>query len=246
MNQSVLCCERDQITYDDFVAIIKGQPRRRSKRIFSQGPTTSVPALPTVDEAADLEEIGPPELPSRRSYVKQRSRSMSEKGSEKWVYDDEEDRSFSAGKGILHAGREAADVHDVIADNTMSPLVVNRAVYRAHREMRLAILEASKRFEEDRARRAHARFIALEATKRSLTSSRGASLVMRRGSVPDWNVVRKDTHVKSNSSHQDLLDNASERGGRPGRTQRKKTVSDMTGLLSGPTLFDSHVSVSAE
>jgi hypothetical protein len=242
MNQSVLCCERDQITYDDFVAIIKGQPRRRPKRSFVQGPTTSVPALPTVDEAADLEEIGPPELPSRRS-------SMSEKGSEKWV-DDDEDRRFSAGKGILHAGREAADVHDVIADNTMSPLVVNRAVYRAHREMRLAILEASKRFEEDRARRAHARFIALdlalEATKSSLTSSRGASLVMRRGSKPDWNVVRKDTHVKSNSSHQDLLDNASERGGRPGRTQRKKTVSDMTGLLSGPTLFDSHVSVSAE
>lgn len=241
INQCV-CCDRDQITYDDFVAIVKGQLRRRPKRSHGQEPTTSVPVLATADEAADVEEFGTPEVPSRRFYVKQRSRSMSEKVSEKWVNDDEEDRSFSVG-GIRHAGRETADVHDVIADSTMSPIVVNRAVYRAHREMRLAILEASKRFEEDRARRAHARRIALGATNRQSYSTVSNRLVMRRGSVPEFS---RDTRVKSHSSHQDLLDDASERGGRPQRKQRKKTVSDMTGLLSGSSLCDTRIRASAQ
>ena len=236
INQCI-CCDRDQITYDDFVAIVKGQLCQRPKRSHGQEPTTSVPVLATADEAADVEEFGMPEVPSRRFYVKQRSCSMSEKVSEKWVNDDEEDRSFSVG-GIRHAGHETTDVHNVIADSTMSPIVVNRAVYRAHREMRLAILEASKRFEEDHARQAHARQIALRATNWQSYSTVSNRLVMQCRSVLEFS---RDTCVKSHSSHQDLLNDASECGGRPQHKQRKKTVSDMAGLLSGSSLCDTRI-----
>merc|ERR1711862_369397 len=40
------------------------------------------------------------------------------------------------------------ELEKVLNDDTKSPLVVNRCLYRAHRNLRLAVLEASKRFEE--------------------------------------------------------------------------------------------------
>jgi Ca2+-binding EF-hand superfamily protein len=220
-------CDRDQITYDDFVAIIKGQPSR-----------TSITDLPTVDEAADLEEGGTPDIPSRPAYKKQRSRSWGERRSDKWINYDEEAMGLS--RGILHAGREAAEVHGVIADSTMTPIAVNRSIYRAHREMRIAILEASKRFEEDRARRAEAKRIASGASNGHCPAlrrkSRRPSLVMRRGSIPDPSIgslTSASSSMTGGKSSQELLDEASERGGRPSRERRRKTVSDMTGMLYG-------------
>jgi hypothetical protein len=218
-------CDRGRIFYDDFVRIIKGQP-----------PRPSVTELPTVDEAADLGEVGIPEISSRPFFKNQRSRSWGERISDKWIESDQEDMGSSTSSGVLHAGREAAEVH-LIADSTMSPIAVNRSIYRAHREMRIAILEASKGFDEDRARRVEAKRIALGASNGHLPIiGRRASLVMRRGSGPDLisaSLLTELSGMTDVGSSQELLDHASERGGRPGLTRRKKTVSDMTGMFSG-------------
>jgi hypothetical protein len=197
--------------------------------------------LPTVDEGADLEEVGIPEMPSRSVFQIQRSRSWGERRPDKWIEYDQEDMGLSTSSGVLRTGREAAEVH-VIADSTVSPIAVNRSIYRAHREMRIAILEASKGFEEDRARRVEAKRIALGATNGHLPIiARRAGLVMRRGSGPDFisgSLLSDIIGMADVGSCQELLDHASERGGRPGRTRRKKTVSDMTGMLSGSLMLD--------
>lgn len=233
-------CEEERITYEEFRAIMKGQgpevpgiprpspglgPRRLSSRKKSRetsvGSLVSTPSLQPVDESRKLDE-GSFVTPTR-IYVRQRSHSMKERRAEKWVNYDEENESTSS---VVLAGRDSPNVAEVISDESKTPIEVNRAVYRAHREMRMAVLEASKRFEEDRARREHARKVALGLPNGS-TLHRHASLVMRRGS----SVAGTPGYIENDLGVQDDVDNASERGGRP-RTRRRKTVSDMTGMMS--------------
>jgi calcium-dependent protein kinase len=231
--------ENQHICYEDFRSIMKGQapekpgiprpspglgPRRISSRKRSgQGvtPGGSVPELPPVDESTKLDDESYYKTPDH-VYVRQRSHSMKEKRAARWVNYDDEDNSQSS---LVLAGRDSPDVVEVISDDSRTPIEVNRAVYRAHREMRMAVLEASKRFEEERARREHARKVAL-GLKNGSTLHRRASLVMKRGSVADLSMSRED------KEQEEIINNASERGGRPARSKRKKTVSDMTGMLA--------------
>jgi len=118
------------------------------------------------------------------------------------------------------------DIEKAIKDETKTALVVNRQLYRAHRQMRLAVLEASKRFEEQQ--------IAL--TKRILdeqnkTKPCGAGLTMRRGIVREMSSgsIRR-LMLQQQQQQQTAVDKANKRGGR-GRRTRKKTVSDMAGML---------------
>ena len=234
ISQCKRCCEDERITYEDFRSIMKGQapepqgiprplpglgPRRISLRKRpNELKDDSFSELPPVDESAKLEESDSAFITPHRAYERKRSNSMKEKRAAKWV-DDDDDSSQSS---LVLAGRDSPVVHDLIRDDSKTPIEVNRAVYRAHREMRMAVLEASKRFEEERARRAHERKVALGIPNGS-TLHRRPSLVMRRGSVADISAVKDD------KEHQAVLDNASQRGGRPRR--RRKTVSDMTGML---------------
>ena len=178
--------------------------------------------MPSVDESTKLDVDKSSYTTPDRVYVRQRSHSMKEKRAARWVNYDDEDNSQSS---LILAGRDSPDVMDLIADGSKTPIEVNRAVYRAHREMRMAVLEASKRFEEERARREHARKVAMGLKNGSMLHRR-ASLVMRRGSVADLSMTRED------KEQEEILNNASERGGRPARRKRKKTVSDMTGMLA--------------
>ena len=89
-----------------------------------------------------------------------------------------------------------------------SPLIVNRALYRKHREMRLAVLEASKQFDFKR---------------KTMQFSTQAGLIMKRGAkAPD---ALEDKHQR------EMFEAAAQRGGRARRT-RNKTVSDVTGMMA--------------
>ena len=97
---------------------------------------------------------------------------------------------------------------NMMSKNMESPLLVNRALYRKHREMRLAVLEASKQFDNKR---------------KTIQDSTQAGLIMKRGAkAPD---ALEDEHTRA------MFEAAAQRGGRARRT-RNKTVSDVTGMMA--------------
>jgi hypothetical protein len=127
-----------------------------------------------------------------------------------------------------HATR-ISDIDRVAQDETKTPLVINRTLYRAHREFRLTLTEACKRFEDEQMRRAKETLRAKESAGAKYT----ASLVMRHGqALPDESI--KKFLAETMEEQRKQVDQANRRGGR-GRHSRKKTNSDMSGMLIGPT-----------
>mmetsp|Transcript_21752 Transcript_21752/g.44443 ORF Transcript_21752/g.44443 Transcript_21752/m.44443 type:complete len:1071 (-) Transcript_21752:253-3465(-) len=124
-----------------------------------------------------------------------------------------------------------SDVDRVIGDETKTPLVVNRKLYRAHREFRHAVVDACKRFEDEQLRRAKETLQAQENAQTRHT----AGLVMRHGQGLSEQSI-KNFLKKTMEEQQTLVDQANRRGGR-GRRSRKKTISDMSGML-GPASPD--------
>jgi len=118
---------------------------------------------------------------------------------------------------------------DFNGDNR-SALQMNRQLYRAHRQMRLAVTEASKRFEEQQTRHARNVLLAQEAEKET-GPTRLAGLVMRRveNKTVSSEAVKKLLE-ENRREQQSLMEVASKRGGR-GRRTRKKTISDMSGMM---------------
>ena len=156
--------------------------------------------------------------------LKRASRSKSLEGqSNPWGEDEESAKTRQPKRSSLYSPTTRAidDLEDVVRDQTKSALFVNRAIYHKNLEMRLAILEASKEFDQKR----HA--IMLQQSLQGGRSSAlpGASLVMRRGTT--YNVPLAP---KSESDEMEAVEDASRRGGRP-RRKREKTHSDMTGML---------------
>ena len=101
-------------------------------------------------------------------------------------------------------------------------LTVNLQLYHAHRQMRLSVLEASQKFEEDQARRA----------RDTLIARKQAGLVMRHGHKVQVTSEAIRKYLKENKAEQQVLvEKANKRGGR-GRRNRKKTVSDLNAMLS--------------
>lgn len=119
-------------------------------------------------------------------------------------------------------------IERVIEDKTKTPLVVNRKLYRAHREFRHAVTEACKRFEDEQMRRAKETLRAQENAYAKHT----AGLVMRHGQALSEQSI-KNFLKKTLEEQQKQADQANRRGGR-GRRSRKKTVSDMSGMVGGP------------
>jgi hypothetical protein len=129
----------------------------------------------------------------------------------------------------FHASKE---FDDVVKDKSKSALQVNRQLYRAHRHMRLAVLEASKRFEEQQA--AHAREVILAQRETEEEKGMGmiqAGLVMRHGHTRQVSSEAIRQVLSANQAQQHaLVEKANRRGGR-GRRSRKKTISDMSSML---------------
>jgi hypothetical protein len=126
-----------------------------------------------------------------------------------------------------------------IKDESKSALVVNRKLYRAHRQMRMAVLEASKRFEEQQS--AHAKEVILaqrvleEEAEGKTEVGMGmiqAGLVMRHGHKGQVSSEAIRSMLKENRVQQQaLVEKATRRGGR-GRRSRKKTISDMSAMMN--------------
>ena len=115
-----------------------------------------------------------------------------------------------------------------IDDKSKSALAVNRKLYRAHRQMRLAVLEASKRFEEQQAQHAKEVLMARQAKEGGMS----AGLVMRHGySKQISSDAIRQLMAENQAQQQQLVAKASRKGGRGKRT-RKKTISDMSGMLT--------------
>ena len=113
---------------------------------------------------------------------------------------------------------------NLIKDKTKTPLVVNRELYRAHRQMRLAVHEASKRLEEEQQRRARE-----EMRKEQLKSNRlGAGLIMRHGGELSADAI-KQLVQKRQQEEQKKVQEAVSRSGR--RHNRNKTASDIRGMF---------------
>jgi Ca2+-binding EF-hand superfamily protein len=180
---------------------------------LEDGPTTDggVP-LPVI---CDSEESSP-------DYLRLRSRSLETIRTNYFADMDlesdaqEEPSRKPVRPNILMNGRSSRELEKVVKDESMTPLMVNRALYRAHRELRLAVLDASKRFEEKQQSRTDEHLM--------------PALVMRRGSAERESTPAPATKIEDFTEA--ILNNASQRGGRPNRGTRKKTVSDMTGFLT--------------
>ena len=119
----------------------------------------------------------------------------------------------------------------VIEDQTKTPLFVNRKLYRAHREFRHAVTEACKRFEDEQMRRAKETLRA-QNDANTVGSKHTAGLVMRHGQALTDSSIK--TFLKNTlEEQQKQIDQSYRRGGR-GRRSRKKTTSDLSGMLAGP------------
>ncbi|KAL3925767.1 MAG: hypothetical protein SGILL_000185 [Bacillariaceae sp.] len=122
-----------------------------------------------------------------------------------------------------HGDKEA--MKDELANK--SALAVNRQLYRAHRQMRLSVLDACKRFEEQQASRAKDSLM-----KEKMKEAMGAGLVMRHGTKFQVTSDAIRAYLEDAAAEQQaLVDKANRRGGR-GRSARKKTISDMSAMMN--------------
>jgi len=199
----------------DFITPISQRDKLQSPASLQQDGTSSLPRL------------------DRPGLSRRRSRSVDDQDRV-----EEDDASAPRLIGLLPADSSRAilmpehlhnkpEVDTIIKDKTKTPLVVNRQLYRAHRQMRLAVLEASKRFEEQRAEMEIERLKA--ANPRPVPS---AGLTMRHGHKKELSSESLQHIMMQNQQDEKKnLEKASRRSGR-GRRSRKKTVSDMAGMLS--------------
>jgi hypothetical protein len=136
---------------------------------------------------------------------------------------------------VHNSNAAAKEIEAVVKDRTKSNLVVNRKLYRAHRQMRLAVLEASKRFEEQQTQYARDMILAQrekEGQQLAVGGGVGAGLVMRHGHNKQVSSEQiRQMLAETRQQEQALVEKANRRGGR-GRRSRKKTISDMSGMLS--------------
>lgn len=189
----------------------------------------------------DLDKLAPlpgaaPVFPSPKiEYVRRRSRSVDDQDKES-VEEDEKPLFVTDARRATHLpehGHNDEVIDSIIKDDSKTPLVVNRTLYRAHRQMRLAVLEASKRFEEQQAQRARDILTAEEEGKEADgMGTYGAGLVMRHGQKKPVTSEAVRTWLLQNEKRQEaLVEKANKRCGR-GRRTRKKTISDMSGMLA--------------
>mmetsp|Transcript_1142 Transcript_1142/g.2388 ORF Transcript_1142/g.2388 Transcript_1142/m.2388 type:complete len:979 (+) Transcript_1142:261-3197(+) len=117
------------------------------------------------------------------------------------------------------------NVNNLPGDKSQTPLSVNRDLYRAHRSMRLSIVEASKRLEEEYQRRARE-----EMRKEQARSNMVPGLIMRHGGELSADAIKQFV-VQQHKEEQDKVLAATKRNGR--RHHRNRTSSDIRGMFGG-------------
>jgi hypothetical protein len=225
-------CKTERITYDDFVLLMKGQTRRESHRPSlvwgSQGPLIGpedkaiLEALATESFDDSCSEKDEDEKPRANEFPQSKPRR---KGSKSFDGTNlaSENTSSDALSSSSRRSSLPANLHSIarclpLDEGHIMPLVATRDQYRKHRELRMAIFEASKDFERQ---------------AQTDTPLIKAGLIMRSGSSAPRDLE---------DLHQRALFDAFRRGGRekpvrPGRHHKKRTQSDISGLLNASS-FD--------
>lgn len=151
-----------------------------------------------IADIAVKEQMKIPDVSTRSSITRKRSKSLAEEN-------------------------ENVDLEDSVAKNKGS-LTASHQLYRAHQKMRISVLEASRRFEEEQARRARDTLIAQKLSQ--------AGLVMRHGhKVQVTSEAIRKYLTENKAEQQELVEKANRRAGR-GRSSRKKTISDLNAMLN--------------
>jgi Ca2+-binding EF-hand superfamily protein len=214
----------DRITFSDFKRLMKGQPKA-TKNTGAQ--LLSEKTLEPLSEEISVEgKANLPEEIAENSKPHGRSRSFDQRASmwssESALNTANEEGSLgstssigrNASRAVIITPFDSQERSEILSKDPTtanvkeSPLVVNRALYRKHREMRYAVLEASKQF---------------DVKRKAMQSSAQAGLIMKRGAkAPD---ALEDKHTR------EMFEAAAQRGGRARRT-RNKTVSDVTGMMA--------------
>uniref|UniRef100_A0A7R9ZP24 Uncharacterized protein n=1 Tax=Craspedostauros australis TaxID=1486917 RepID=A0A7R9ZP24_9STRA len=184
--------------------------------------------VPEHEEAKGLDVTLTPTFPSRPAGAdlggRKRSLSLTDKDMDTRTISDDLMPKFG------YDARRALAITEVAPGAPKSALAANKQLYRAHRQMRLAVLEASRRFEEKQVHRARDVLI---AQKEAESAIQGAGLVMRHGTRAQVTSDAIRGYLqKTQQEQQQLVEKSSRRGGR-GRSARKKTVSDMSEMMSG-------------
>jgi hypothetical protein len=180
---------------------------------------TEVPPAEPDTPGLSIDEDEAPITPS--SLGRPRSYSLTDKAESTTPKDENGLARFkSDSRRAIALPEHENNLHDSMSKK--SALIVNRQLYRAHRQMRLAVMEASRRFEEQQTRRARDTLIAQKA-----------GLVMRHGRREQVTTEAIRRYLEESKAEQQVLvEKANRRGGR-GRASRKKTISDMSGMLVG-------------
>jgi hypothetical protein len=174
----------------------------------------------------DLDSENRPTLDSRM-----RSFSLGNEVDENAPGDDVMQKSGNDWRRAINLPEHDRNLDDELAKNK-SAIAVNRQLYRAHRQMRIAVMDASRRFEEQQARRARDTLIAQK------DAEYGAGLVMRHGyKVQVTSEAIRGLLETNKEEQQVLVEKANRRGGR-GRHARKKTISDMSAMMAGSMTQD--------
>lgn len=184
-----------------------------------------------------------PSMPRPQLYCRQKSRSLDESQLQSCL-DMLMPAAFPTDVRRAVALPDSDTRSAIVNDPTVSALQGNRKLYRAHRTMRLSVMEACKRFEEEQAKRALDVLLAQEE-ENNKTRKGHAGLVMRR--VENKTVSSeaiKQFLEQNRKEQQDLMEKANKRGGR-GRRIRKKTISDM-GAMMGSLSNEEMTSISMQ
>ena len=242
-------CKDGKINYDDFLLLMKGQTRRRQsgrpsilwnpaiaatleemKVAFPEDPETSstegndhrrIP--PTIPEDEPITSVPRPQC----LYVRKRSYSFNDAS-----FSAQQSGSISIPRRVSPRPSLAAngDPVQLIAADYKAPLLATREEYKRHRGIRTAILQASKALDV----KTQTLSTPVEDQNELGMATFAAGLIMKRGSLVPPEIE---------SEHQRMLfDAAVRRGGRrahpthttSGGHRRKRTHSDITGMLASP------------
>lgn len=228
-------------------------PNMTSPVMYDESSNSSLgmPAVPSMDSplaakvSAEVQVATGDQLPDFAALKKP---STITRGRSKSLADESESFDESSAPAFHGDTRRALalperdpKVTEELAKN-QSALAVSRHLYRAHRQMRLAVLEASRRFEEEQARRARDALMAQKTKEAGMMGLGQAGLVMRHGHREQVTTDAIRRYLDQyRAEQQQLVEKATRRGGR-GRSKRKKTISDMSSMMN-PSLGQDELAV---
>lgn len=171
------------------------------------------------------ESLAKPKTPKSMPVEEKRNRAKSFDSDESKSPQSLWQKNTKRAVNLPENNRTADNVNNLLNDKAKIPLGVNMELYRAHRSMRFAVLEASKRLEEEQQRRARE-----EMQKEQALTNKGAGLIMRHGGELSADSIKQFVCQQQKEQEKNLQE-ATKRAGR--RHNRNRTSSDIRGMFGG-------------